>query len=369
MNIKENTITINYPFNVSYSLCEETHMFDIQKNVLRMDRSTKNRRFVLLDSVVDEIYGRIIRSYFDFYCDDVFYKVIRSGERNKSLDVFVDIFTDLDKFDVDRRNEPLISIGGGVVTDLGGFIASTYRRGVPHISIPTTLMGFVDASVGIKTGINFNKHKNRMGSFSPPQNVYLDKSFLKTLPTRHVVNGLGEIFKIALIKDAVLFEKLETFGHLFFESINHIEAEEILHISIIDMLSELEPNLFEENLERCVDFGHTFSPIWEMNDDELLHGEAVAMDCVLCSCISRNRGLLKEVDIERISNLYSALKFPTLGTIDKNSLWESVCERKLHRGGLQRIPLPTQIGKYVFVNDLIEEEIENAIEIAKSIIQ
>ena len=131
-----------------------------------------------------------------------------AGEENKSVEVYLDILRQLDSFPIHRRDEPIIAIGGGVLTDVVAFIASSYRRSVPHIKVPTTLMGYVDASIGIKTGINFNGHKNRLGSFEPPRQVLLDKTFLKTLPRRHLLNGVCEIIKLAIIKDARCFANL-----------------------------------------------------------------------------------------------------------------------------------------------------------------
>ena len=112
------------------------------------------------------------------------------------------------------------------------------------------------------------------------------------------------------------------------------------------------------------DFGHTFSPIIEMQDCEnILHGEAVALDCFLSSCIAFSRNIISECELKRISSLYFHLKFPQILTCNKDFLWESVLERKKHRGGLQRIPFPTEIGRYAFINDLTKCDIENGIEI------
>ncbi len=198
------------------------------------------------------------------------------------MENYIKLFDELDKFPINRRNEPIIAIGGGVVTDVVGFVSSCYRRGIPHIKIPTTLMGYIDASIGIKTGVNFNGNKNRMGSFEPPQHIVLDKTFLLSLPERHILNGVGEILKIAVIKDKYLFELIENYGIQCIEDkFQNKKGKEILDISIQDMIKELEPNLYESNLERCVDFGHTFSLALEMNDvNNLLHGEAVTIDIV-----------------------------------------------------------------------------------------
>src|SRR5574337_2166952 len=136
----------------------------------------------------------------------------RGPARPKTVDAWLGILHELDAFPIHRRDEPIIAIGGGVLTDVVGFVASSYRRGVPHIKVPTTLMGYVDASVGVKSGINFNHHKNRLGSFEAPLQVLLDRAFLATLPHRHILNGVCEIIKLALINDVALFVQLEQHG-------------------------------------------------------------------------------------------------------------------------------------------------------------
>lgn len=363
MKIAENKIEITFNKEISYSIYEQNDIFNIENNFFKLNRKNPIRRFIILDSEVDGIYGDKIRSYFEHYNSIIRYLIIKSGENNKTIDTFIRIFEELDSFDVDRKNEPIISIGGGVVTDVGGFVASCYRRGVPHIAIPTTLMGYVDASIGIKTGVDFNGHKNRMGSFDAPQAVYLDKLFLKTLPKRHIINGVGEILKIALIKDEYLFQALELDGEEAIRSnFQSAGSSLILNRSIVDMLEELEPNLYEDNLQRCVDYGHTFSTLLEMHDvDNLLHGEAVAIDSIYSICLSFNRGFLSSDDLNRVLQLMKRLQLPTIHSeLNAHLLWESVCERTLHRGGLQRIPLPTAIGKCTFVNDVTEEELRKA---------
>src|SRR5207244_12850133 len=130
----------------------------------------------------------------------------------------------------------------------------------------TTWMGLVDAAIGIKTAVNFEHGKNRIGSFEPPFAAILDRSWLSTLPMRHVLNGVGEIMKLALIRDARLFELLELEGRAAIDDRFQSKGHEIIRGAIGGMLEELEPNLWEENLERATDYGHTFSPVLEMKD-------------------------------------------------------------------------------------------------------
>jgi 2-epi-5-epi-valiolone synthase len=257
------------------------------------------RRFVVVDGNVVRLYGEKIRAYFAHHQIDAKIVIFPGGEENKTVDSYLGILYELDSFPIHRRDEPIIAIGGGVLTDVVAFVASTYRRSLPHIKIPTTLMGYIDASVGIKTGINFNGHKNRIGSFEPPVRVLLERAFLKTLPRRHILNGVCEIIKLAVIKDAELFALLETFGpESVAANFQNDPGGEILNRAISGMIEELEPNLYEENLSRKVDFGHTFSYGLETRHEaHLLHGEAVLLDILASSMIALGRGLLTQEEL------------------------------------------------------------------------
>jgi 3-dehydroquinate synthase len=289
--------------------------------------------------------------------------VFPSGEENKSVDNYLRILSELDSFPINRRDEPIIAIGGGVLTDIAGFVASSYRRGVPHIKVPTTLMGYIDASVGIKTGINFNGHKNRLGSFEPPKKVFLDRNFLKTLPRRHLLNGMCEMVKLAVIKDVVLFELLESHGPACIASrFQNDVSGLILDRSVSGMLEELEPNLYEDELARKVDFGHTFSYGLETNHEaHLLHGEAVLID-ILISCILANaRDLLSTQELSKVFHLVSTLGIDlNYDLVTPDLLWNTLQERIYHRNGLQRVPLPKGLGQCTFVNNIQFKEIQLA---------
>ncbi len=329
-----------------------------------MGRNEDARRFVVVDENVEKHLSAEIRDYFRYHHIDAKVITFPGGEENKTLDHYLRLLHELDQFPIHRRDEPIIAIGGGVLTDVVGFVASSYRRGVPHIKVPTTLMGYVDASIGIKTGINFKESKNRLGAFHPPQKVLLDKAFLKTLPKRHILNGVCEIIKLAVIKDAGLFSLLEMRGRQSVDS--HFQDEDgdtILDSAIKGMIEELEPNLFEEELARKVDFGHTFSYGLETRHDaDIFHGEAVLLDILVSSVIARERGLITEEEVGRILRLVDSMGFElNASLLDPGLLWASLTERTYHRNGLQRVPLPRGIGGCVFVNDIRADEIEFAV--------
>lgn len=364
MTDRWHTRPVRYQHTVGYEVVNAPNIFHRQNSALLSVGRTENaRRFVVVDSNVEKHYSAAIRDYFSYHHVESKIVTFPAGEENKTADHYLSIIRELDAFPIHRRDEPIIAIGGGVLTDVVGFVASSYRRGVPHIKVPTTLMGYVDASVGIKTGINFNGNKNRVGTFHAPQMVLLDKFFLKTLPRRHILNGVCEIIKLAIIKDAELFRLLEVYGAQSVDA--HFQDEQgdiILDRAIAGMLEELQSNLFEEELARKVDFGHTFSYGLETRHEaHLFHGEAVLLDILVSTLIARARNLLSEEESGRIFHLTHTLGI-TLDTsvLDPHLLWQSLTERTYHRNGLQRVPMPRGIGNCIFLNDITRDEIESA---------
>lgn len=355
---------VSYQRSVEYDIVNCPDLFNPDNDALLSIGKRRNaRRFVVVDDNVERLYAGSIRGYFD--CHNVNARIVpfAAGEENKTVDHYLHLIGELDAFPIDRRDEPIIAIGGGVLTDVVAFVAGTYRRGIPHIKVPTTLVGYIDASVGIKTGVNFNCHKNRLGSFEPPVKVLLDRAFLKTLPTRHILNGVCEILKLAVIADVQLFELLERHGALCIASrFQDEKGTRILDRAIEGMIGQLQPDLFEIDLARPMDFGHTFSYGLETAPgSQWLHGEAVLMDMLISALVARNRSLLCPAELERILALVSTLDIHvnTLG-VDPDVLWASLEERRLHRDGWQRVPLPHGIGDCVFVNDVQPIEIESA---------
>lgn len=359
-------ITIKGERSYSYSIVKTEHIFDIHNDALLScgDSHPGARRFVIVDNNVYGLYGSQIEHYFTEREINANIRLVEAGDKNKSEKNYISLFSDLCSYDLKRRREPIIAVGGGVVTDLAGFVASTYRRGIPHIKIPTTLMGYVDASVGIKTGVNFGDNKNRMGSFEIPALVILDKEFLKTLDDRNIINGIGEIIKLAVILDPSLFEDMERLGSLVVSDRFQGESGNIvLDKAIMGMVNELSPNLYETNLQRKVDFGHTFSLVIEsVSDYQIMHGEAVAIDILLSSFLSVQRNCLPAHEFDRIVSLYELLGMPMWSShITPDLLWAGVGERFLHRDGKQSIPIPTAIGECGFINDLRFDEICKAV--------
>ncbi|MGW3553534.1 sedoheptulose 7-phosphate cyclase [Streptomyces griseoincarnatus] len=351
--------------------------------------SSGQRRLIVTDGVVDSLYGDRVRAYFDHHGVEHRVLVLNDGETHKSMNAVLQVTEALDAFGIDRRREPVIAIGGGVLMDIVGFAASLYRRSTPFIRIPTTLIGLVDAGVGAKTGVNHNGHKNRLGTYFPADRTLLDRSFLATLDARHISNGLAEILKIALIKDARLFDLLEQHGadllrnklqspaavgptpadapvdqRLAARGLHLDPATEVVERAIQGMLEELQPNLWEKVLERVVDYGHTFSPTIEMHAlPALLHGEAVAVDMALTTVLAERRGLVSSYQRDRVLDVMARLGLPVWHPLcTPEVLGDALRDTVRHRDGKQRLPLPVGIGSALFVNDITEGELAAAAE-------
>jgi len=359
---------------VSYDIVCRHDLFHPDNDALLVTQDNRggNRRFVVVDSQILVLYGDAIENYFSANNIDACIHSFEAGESNKSIEQYLAVLDALDSFPINRRNEPIIAIGGGVVTDLVGFVASSWRRGVPHINVPTTLMGYVDAAIGVKTGINFKHHKNRLGSFSAPERVLLDHTFFQTLPRRHLLNGVGEILKLAIVKEPDLFSALEQHGSSCIEAkFQDNTSWEILSVSVESMLAELVPNLFETELARVVDFGHTFSTALEMQSGlDLLHGEAVVIDMMLSSIIAWQRSLLSRHDLDRIFSLVLTLELRLSSQgLDPELLVQALIERQHHRNGVQRVPLPMGIGSYCFVANIGLDDVALAVNFFKEWLQ
>jgi 3-dehydroquinate synthase len=317
----------------------------------------------------------IDRLVYDLYKDripvDAVIHQIDCGETHKHLQTAETVWNFFNEINLKRR-ETVYAIGGGVALDLVGFCCSVYRRGIPYIRIPTTLLAIVDAAVGIKTGINYQDYRNRLGSYYAPKLTLIDNKFISTQEPRHVSNGLAEIIKLAVIADKQLFELLEQdSGMLLTDKFQNSKlASRVIECAISTMLDNLKHNLWETNLRRSVDFGHSFSPTIEMqNISELLHGEAVILDCLLCCCIAFTRKYLDSVELNRIVSLIAKFNLPLYHRdfVNLSMLTKSLDEISIHRNNNQNIPLPRSIGRCCIVNDISESDLLAAISMMNQI--
>lgn len=359
------TLTAQLP--VQFSLYASDHLFVHGHPAFLEPAAAKGRarRLVVVDEEVYTLHGEVIEQYFLRTGTDYKILPIVATETQKDIDTLLTVLNAMENFHLLRQSEPVIAIGGGVLLDVVGFAASVFRRGVPYIKVPTTLLALVDVSLGVKTAINHFGNRNRLGTYHAPLAVFLDRTFLKTLDRRAFSNGLAEILKMGLLKDAHLFELLESQGQQLMEQkFQEGVAPEVIDRAIQTMLEELEPNLWEKSLIRSVDFGHSFSPTIEMRAlPELTHGEAVTLDMLLSCELSHGRGLLSGSDLTRIYQTTIRLGLPIYHDMfgDPAVLWESLADTVMHRNGAQNLPMISQIGSCTFFNDVTLEEVGQAV--------
>lgn len=217
---------------------------------------------------------------------------IESGEINKNLETCSGVWNVLTELNADRKSL-LITLGGGVITDLGGFVAATFKRGIDFVNIPTTLLSMVDASVGGKTGVDLGVLKNQIGLFANPEMVLVDTDYLETVTPREIRSGTAEIIKYGLTYDVSLYHKIK--------STENLDITELIHRSIEIKNEVVLQDPKEQNLRKILNFGHTIghaieSYFLESEDKEnLTHGEAIAIGMVAeCYVSSELLGFPKE---------------------------------------------------------------------------
>jgi 2-epi-5-epi-valiolone synthase len=374
---------IQTELHVQYEITESPNLLNPNNPRLLAvpgDLTSSGTRLVVLDHSISELYGDRVRAYFEANQVAVEYLVLTGAEEDKSIEQVLEVISRLNEVGTNRLSSPPIAIGGGVLADVVGLAASLYRRGIPYVRVPTTLLGQVDVSVAAKTGVNFGGYRNRLGSYSPPPYTLIDRAFLATVPERHIRNGLGEILKMAMIKDLRLFELLEEHGADLVDTrfqkktrteSGEIVADEVIGRSIAGMAQELASNLWEKNLQRSVDYGHSFSPLVEMRAlPELLHGEAVAMDCVFSAVIAAGRGLISAHTLERIVAVTRRLGLRPSHPLfcDVGLLSHALADTVRHRDGHQHLPMLTEIGQVCFINDVTGVDLVRAAEVMQHLL-
>ena len=351
---------------VAYEVSLSADLFAVSNPTLALaieDKLSK-RCLVVIDTNVNAIWGHALRGYLNHHQIAFDTLLLAAGEDAKNFDSVFRVVETMNAFHLNRRRDHVIAIGGGVVLDIVGLATSLFRRGASCIKIPTTLMGIVDAGIGVKTGVNFAQKKNRLGTYAAPASVLLDPSFVASQDRRHLANGVAEIIKMALISNRELFGLLEETASQF-AATNFVGTPytRIICAAVGDMLDQLMPNLWEAELNRLVDYGHTFSPTIELHaQPDLLHGEAVSIDMALSLALAYGRNLIDQREFFRSIKLIHDFGLPlSCGICTLEWLWSALEESTLHRDGMQRIPLTAGIGNGTFVNDVTRAELERAL--------
>ena len=278
--------------------------------------------------------------------------MIPEGEENKQMEIVFSVWEALTEYDV-SRSDLVINLGGGMVTDMGGFIASCFKRGLAFINIPTSLLGMVDASIGGKTGINLGHFKNQIGVFSNPQAVFIDIKFLSTLPEEEFMSGYAEMLKHGLISNKDLFETIVK------QMEQPTKLDENLLLDIITVKNEIvKKDPLETGHRKLLNFGHTIGHVIEghyMETINLSHGHSIALGMLMEAFISMNHSLLNEEmynTIEKSIMLY--FDFPKFSDEDIKSMISMLSNDKKNKHGKIRCCLLSDIGECTYDNVVTE---------------
>ncbi len=226
---------------------------------------------------------------------------ISPGEINKNINTATLLWKQLLKLNA-TRDDLLINLGGGVVSDIGAFVAATFKRGIPFINIPTTLLGMTDGAIGGKAGIDFEGAKNMIGVFAHPKSVFIYPPFLQTLESRQVRNGFAEIIKHALIFQSNLWQELQSF------SFNEIPNEKLIADAVKNKIDIVRTDPIEKGIRKTLNFGHTIGHAiesWSLLNDRnpLLHGEAIAAGMICEAWLSNQKTGLSQKELQSICDL------------------------------------------------------------------
>ena len=294
-------------------------------STILIGESLRNLKKYLPPGKVVIITDTNVKHYYlkDFPLSEVI--EIGTGEKIKNLDTAQAIYAKLVELEVDRSSF-VVGIGGGIVCDITGFVASTYLRGVRFGFVSSTLLSQVDASVGGKNGVNFGGYKNMVGVFNQPEFVICDMNLLKTLPQKEILCGLAEIVKHAAIADVDLFSYLEE-NHEKALDLNTEVIEKLVSGSVLIKSTIVNTDEKEKGERRKLNFGHTFGHAFEKTAG-VSHGEAVSAGMAVASALSEKRGHLAAKDVERIEELLKKLKLPTRLPLDGERVLDALRKDK-----------------------------------------
>jgi len=361
MNTETLEVTMDTIMSIDYPIYFDN---SLQELAAFIDKGNYSKFFILTDEHTGK---QCLPKVLEFLGEGANYDLIEinAGEQSKTIDFCVGIWKMLIDFGADR-NSLLVNLGGGVISDMGGFAASTYKRGIDFVHVPTTLLSQVDASVGGKTGIDIDSIKNIVGTFAQPKAVFMEHSFLKTLPPRQILSGLAEMLKHGLIADASYWKELK---------MSNLKAPsaDLVYWSVKIKNAIVLEDPKEKGIRKALNFGHTIGHAVETysleNDtNHLTHGEAIAIGMICEAWLSYQKtGLsldeLNEI-VDTISGLYPQYQIKASCHAELYSLMQK--DKKNH-GAKINCSLIKSIGECSIDNICTEEELCKSLEYYASV--
>ena len=311
------------------------------KNILK--NYSENKIFILVDGNTNKFCFPKIKNFLP---DSTQIYTINVGEDYKSINTAVKIWEFLSNNKADRSSL-LINLGGGMVTDIGGFVASTFKRGIDFINIPTTLLAQVDASIGGKVGVNLLNRKNEVGLYQSPKKTIINTDFLKTLPENELVSGYAEVVKHALLTDEKNWQKIKNFN---LHKINFDALNKIVKDSILTKVNYVSKDPYEKGIREALNFGHTFGHAIEgyfkSIGKKILHGEAVAIG-ILCEIFLSNK--ICNLELEKMFHIveYISINFKsfTINPTEYDEIYKYMKHDKKNKQDKIIFSLLSELGK------------------------
>ncbi len=285
---------------------------------------------------------------------------IKAGEENKNLETCSYIWEQMTENELDRHSL-LVNLGGGVIGDMGGFCAATYKRGIDFIQIPTTLLSQVDASVGGKLGIDFQGFKNHIGVFTLPNTVLIDKEFLKSLPERELRSGFAEIIKHCLIQDATKWKEIRILD------LDQQNLGDLIQHSVEIKKQVVTADPTEKGLRKILNFGHTLGHAIETffldkGKKRLLHGEAIAAGMIAEAYIGFQKGMVNEDELAQIEEfIYAVYGTVNIDPNDFEAIIKLTQQDKKNKGKLVRASILKGIGDCAYDISLSKTDMKKAL--------
>ena len=304
----------------------------------------EGRTVVITDANIDRLYPNLVRRFEHI--------IVGQGEVCKSLQTVERVYRELMAMGADRSTF-ILGIGGGIVTDIAGYVAATYMRGVEFGFVSTTLLGQVDASIGGKNGVNVADYKNMVGTFRHPRFVIADVEMLRTLPKRELRAGMAEVVKSAIIADVELFERLERCGEAIYDSMEDMQEAMLGAVAVKAHIVKEDER--EGGIRRLLNLGHTLGHAIEKCTHEVNHGEAVAIGMSLVAHAAVRRGDLCEDVAERIDRALMQLGLKLEMPVTMTEMLREVKYDKKKKNNTIRLIVPKRIGECAVVEMSFEE--------------
>ncbi|KAF2466625.1 Dehydroquinate synthase-like protein [Lindgomyces ingoldianus] len=357
---------------IAHGYTFEPEVFSTSSKAIAGMYRAQGRCLCLVDTNVYKLLDTKIEEYFKHHSIRAVVRSVDVTEERKDLEKLSEVCKMFVEYDLFRR-EPVLVVGGGLMTDVLGFACAVFRRGTPYIRVPTTLIGLIDASVSNRVAVNWNGLKNRLGGYHEPVHTIIDYTFLKYLPAAEIRNGLAEILKITSCVDLKTFRAVQAYGldliatKFFltngFRQEQAALSNEIIRAAIIDVLREEVPNCREANLDRVMFFGHTWSPVLELAPKPvLLHGHAISVDMCYSISISQVLGHIDEEHANEFLKVFSdlglALDHPAF---TEELMLKATASTIATRDGKLRAPIPTgKLGEYEILANVSEDVLKKA---------